>query len=77
MITTSAVLLPDIPRGPTWSPEFRHACLLRSVAARAKGERLAFYKAWERFHGAEAARRLAREVSAVWRARQNGQEGQR
>lgn len=67
-----SALLPDIPRGPTWSPEFRHACLLRTVAAKTKGERLAFYRAWERFHGAPAARRLAQEVSAVWRQQQGG-----
>lgn len=39
---TTKQLLPDIDRGPTWTPEHRHKCLIRQLLRwRAQGNRTA------------------------------------
>lgn len=62
------VLLPNIPRGPTWTEEHRHQCLVLSLAKRDKAARIDFFGHYERKHGKAAAERLHREVLEAWKA---------
>lgn len=57
---------PDIERGPTWSPEHKHRCLVRSLAARSTADRMAFFAAYERRYGTAAAGKLHAEVKTEW-----------
>lgn len=62
------MLLPNIPRGPTWTEEHRHQCLVLSLAKRDKAARIDFFGHYERKHGKAAAERLHREVLEAWKA---------
>lgn len=57
-------LLPDIKRGPTWTPEHKHRCLIRSLARRPNDARVAFFEAYQRRHGRAKAAALHAEVKA-------------
>ena len=56
-------LLPDIPRGPTWSEAWRCECEARLVAALPRSERRAYFERVAKRRG-EAH---ARELAAVYR----------
>ena len=60
------MLLPDIPRGPTWTPEHLNTCLARYVAQMPKPARLRFFETWERKHGRASAARLNEVAKAAY-----------
>ena len=60
------MLLPDTPRGPTWTPEHLNTCLARYVARLPKPARLRFFEAWERRHGRTSAARLNEAAKAAY-----------
>lgn len=62
------MLLPDIPRGPTWTPEHLNTCLARYVALLPKPARLRFFEIWERRHGRASAARLNDAAKAAHQA---------
>ena len=62
------MLLPDIPRGPTWTTEHLQACLARYVARLPKPARLRFFETWERKHGRMSAARLNDAAKAAHQA---------
>lgn len=71
------MLLPDIPRGPTWTPEHRQTCLARYVAQLPKPDRLRFFKAWERRHGRASAAKLNDAAKAAYRLLSSGSRSAR
>ena len=66
------MLLPDIPRGPTWTTEHLQACLARYVAQLPKLDRLRFFEAWERRHGRASAAKLNDAAKAAYRLLSSG-----
>ena len=66
------MLLPDTPRGPTWSPEHMRRCLARWVARQPQPVRRAFFERWERRHGHAAAARLNDAAKAAYRLLSSG-----
>lgn len=62
------VLLPDIPRGPTWTRDHMHQCLLRWIARQPKEIRRAFYRSWEKRYGTAATKQLAAEAAQTYRS---------
>jgi hypothetical protein len=66
------MLLPDIPRGPTWTPEHLNACLARFVARLPKPARLRFFETWERRHGRASAANLNRSALEAYRLLSSG-----
>ena len=66
------MLLPDIPRGPTWTTEHLQACLARYVARLPKPARLRFFETWERKHGRMSAARLNTAALDAYRLLSSG-----
>ena len=66
------MLLPDIPRGHTWTPEHLNTCLARYVALLPKPARLRFFETWERRHGRASAARLNEAAKAAYRLLSSG-----
>ena len=66
------MLLPDIPRGPTWTTEHLQACLARYLARLPKPARLWFFETWERKHGRTSAARLNEAAKAAYRLLSSG-----
>lgn len=66
------MLLPDIPRGPTWTTEHLQACLARYVASLPKPTRLQFFEIWERKHGRPSAAKLNEAAQAAYRLLSTG-----
>lgn len=66
------MLLPDTPRGPTWTPEHLNTCLARYVARLPKPARLRFFETWERKHGRMSAARLNDAARAAYRLLSSG-----
>ena len=62
------MLLPDVPRGPTWTPNHMRACLARWIAAQPPATRRAFFEAWERRHGHASAAALHAQAKAAFTA---------
>ena len=62
------MLLPDIPRGPTWTPEHLNTCLARWIAAQPPASRRAFFETWERRHGHASAAALHAQAKAAFTA---------
>ena len=62
------MLLPDMPRGPTWTTEHLNACLARWVAAQPPAPRRAFFETWERRHGHASAAALHAQAKAAFTA---------
>lgn len=58
------VLLPDIPRGYTWSEEHKRACLCRHVRSLTETARNAFLRGVQQHHGRPFAVALYREAMA-------------
>lgn len=58
-------LLPDIERGPTWSTDHRHECLLRWVASLTSHDRTAFMTDYQSHHGRPAALTLYSQAKAL------------
>ena len=71
------MLLPDIPRGPTWTAEHLQACLARYVAQLPKPDRLRFFEAWERRHGRASAAKLNDAAKAAYRLLSSGSRSAR
>lgn len=66
------VLLPDIERGPTWKPNFKHRCLVRQLLRfRAQGNRTAV-EAMKRGSGYSA---LLQDANAQWAKGNRGERG--
>lgn len=65
-------LLPDIPRGSTWTDTYKHQCLARYVANLPKMNRIRFFKTWERRHGRASAAALHEAAKAAYRQLSNG-----
>ena len=68
-------LLPDIPRGETWTEAFRAECEARKVMRLPKPEREAIYRSVAQLRGQAAAQRLAEDVSSQWRKNGSGAFG--
>ena len=66
------MLLPDIPRGPTWTTEHLQACLARHVARLPRIDRMRFFEAWERRHGRASAAKLNDAAKAAYRLLSSG-----
>lgn len=66
------MLLPDIPRGPTWTTEHLQACLARYVARLPKPARLRFFETWERKRGRASAAKLNEAAKAAHRQLSSG-----
>lgn len=66
------MLLPDIPRGHTWTPEHLNTCLARYVARLPKPARLRFFETWERKHGRMSAARLNTAALDAYRLLSSG-----
>lgn len=66
------MLLPDTPRGPTWTPEHLNTCLARYVARLPKPARLRFFETWERRHGRMSAARLNTAALDAYRLLSSG-----
>ena len=66
------MLLPDIPRGPTWTPEHLNTCLARYVAQMPKPARLRFFETWERKHGRASAAKLNKAALEAYRLLSSG-----
>lgn len=62
------MLLPTLDRGHAWTPEHMRDCLYRYITSSAKVDRVAFYEAYAKHHGKDAARELHRRV-VEWAAR--------
>ena len=62
------MLLPDIPRGTTWTPGHMRACLARWIAAQPPASRRAFFETWERWHGHASAAALHAQAKAAFTA---------
>jgi hypothetical protein len=62
------MLLPDIPRGTTWTPDHMRACLARWIAAQPPAPRRAFFETWERRHGHASAAALHAQAKAAFTA---------
>lgn len=62
------MLLPDIPRGTTWTPDHMRACLARWIAAQPPASRRAFFETWERRHGHASAAALNTQAKAAFMA---------
>ena len=62
-------LLPDIPRGYTWSEAHRAACEARLVASLPRAERLDYYERVSKRRGQQAAVDLAAAVKAEYARR--------
>ena len=62
------MLLPDIPRGPTWTPNHMRACLARWIAAQPPAPRRAFFETRERRHGHASAAALHAQAKAAFTA---------
>ena len=71
------MLLPDIPRCPTWTTEHLQACLARHVALLPKPARLRFFGTWERKHGRASAARLNEAAKAAYRLLSSGSRSAR
>lgn len=57
----------DAP-APTYTPAYKRACLVASLAARPAAAIRAFLMQYAAHHGAEARERLRAEVAEQWRA---------
>ena len=66
------MLLPDIPRGPTWTPEHLNTCLARYVARLPKPARLRFFETWERKRGRASAAKLNKAALEAYRLLSSG-----
>ena len=66
------MLLPDIPRGPTWTPEHLNTCLARYVALLPKPARLRFFEAWECKRGRASAAKLNKAALEAYRLLSSG-----
>lgn len=60
------MLLPDIPRGPTWTHAHLQACLARYAASLPKSSRMRFFESWERRHDRASAAALNQAAKAAF-----------
>ena len=63
------MLLPDIPRGYTWTEAHRAACEARLVASLPRAQRLDYYERVAKRRGQQAAADLAANVKAAFAGR--------